>query len=289
MLCRFGGLRCPSEIFALRWADVDFDRGRLKVRSPKGANFGKGIREVPLFPEVRQALDELYLEPDGGEFVISTNDRSSQKNLRTVFEKILRKAGVDPWQRLFQNLRASRETELVQEHTIHLVTAWLGNTPKVAMEHYLQVRDEDFAKAAQIPAQQQSATPATYGNACVVTPTRNEETPGFPRVASQCDSLQVLIAPQIIRPENRCILDRGVWQVKKLRRGQVVELTPWATLFSVDPVPAGPEFVKRDPLALARLYLSLLESGLAKSRADVARYFGVSRARVTQVLRRLEQ
>ena len=122
----------------------------MKVRSPKSANFGKAIREVPLFPEVRQALGELYLEPDGGEYVIATNDRSSQKNLRTVFEKILRKAGVDPWQRLFQNLRASRETELAQDHAIHLVTAWLGNTPKVAMEHYLQVRDEDFTKAALI-------------------------------------------------------------------------------------------------------------------------------------------
>ena len=112
-------------------------------------------------------------------------------------------------------------------------------------------------------------------------------------VYSRCRTLPNLpslrrLPPQIIRPENRCILDRGVWQVKKLRRGQVVELIPWATLFSVDPAPAGPEFVKRDPLALARLYLSLLESGLAKSRADVARYFGVSRARVTQVLRRLE-
>ena len=112
-----------------------------------------------MFPEVRQALEELYLEPDGGEFVIATNDRSSLKNLRTVFEKILRKAGVDPWQRLFQNLRASRETELAQEYAIHLVTAWLGNTPKVAMDHYLQVRDEDFTKAAQIPAQQSAAMP----------------------------------------------------------------------------------------------------------------------------------
>ena len=196
-LCRFGGLRCPSEIFALRWTDVDFDRGRMKVRSQKGANFGKALREVPLFPEVRHVLGELYLEPDGGEFVIATNDRSSQTNLRTVFEKILRKAGVDPWQRLFQNLRASRETELAQDHAIHLVTAWLGNTPKVAMEHYLQVRDEDFAKAAQIPAQQQSATPATGGNACIVTPARNEETPGFPGVATQRNSLQVVIAPRL--------------------------------------------------------------------------------------------
>jgi hypothetical protein len=89
----------------------------MKVRSPKGENFGKGIREVPLFHEVRRVLEELHIEPDGGEFVIATNDRSSQKNLRTVFEKILRKAGVDPWPRLMQNLRSSRETELASSAT----------------------------------------------------------------------------------------------------------------------------------------------------------------------------
>jgi integrase len=194
VLCRFGGLRCPSELFALRWADVDFDRGRMNVRSPKGANFGKGIRETPLFPEVRQTLEELYLEPDGGEFVISTNDRSSQKNLRTVFEKILRKAGVDAWQRLFQNLRASRETELAQEHAIHLVTAWLGNTPKVAMEHNLQVRDEDFDKAAQIPAQQ---PPATHRNGPQVVLPRDEQTPDLQGFADRCHSLRVAQAPRL--------------------------------------------------------------------------------------------
>ena len=149
VLCRYAGLRCPSEVFALLWTDVDFDGGRMKVRSPKGENFGKGIREVPLFPEVRSALSELYLEPDGGEHVISTNDRSSQKNLRTVFEKILKRAGVDAWPRLMQNLRSSRETELAQQFPIQTVTAWLGNTPKVALENYLQVRDEDFTRATQ--------------------------------------------------------------------------------------------------------------------------------------------
>ena len=130
----------------------------MRVRSPKGENFGKGIREVPLFPEVRRVLEEFYLEPDGGEFVIATNDRSSAKNLRTVFEKILRKAGVDPWPRLMQNLRSSRETELAREYPLQTVTAWLGNTPKVALENYLQVRDEDFTKAVQNPVQQTSET-----------------------------------------------------------------------------------------------------------------------------------
>jgi integrase len=34
-LSRYGGLRCPSEHLALRWADVDWDNSRILVRSPK--------------------------------------------------------------------------------------------------------------------------------------------------------------------------------------------------------------------------------------------------------------
>ena len=160
-LCRYAGLRCPSEVLALQWCDVDFESNRIRVRSPKGERTGNGIREVPLFPEVRKVLEELHLEPDGGDFVIACNDRSGAKNLRTVFEKILKKAGVDAWPRLFQNLRASREIELAEQYPVHVITSWLGHTPKVAMEHYLKVRDTDFAKAAQKPAQYSSETPGT--------------------------------------------------------------------------------------------------------------------------------
>jgi len=179
VLCRYAGLRCPSEVFALRWSDIELDAGRMRVRSPKGENFGKGIREVPLFPEVRSILEELFLEPDGGEFVITSKDRSSAKNLRTVFEKILRKAGVDPWPRLMQNLRSSRGTELAREYPRQTVTAWLGNTPRVALENYLQVRDEDFSKAAKttrIPTQQASAGSA---HSLATAHATNEQTPCF--------------------------------------------------------------------------------------------------------------
>ena len=51
-----------------------------------------------------------------------------------------------------QNLRSSRETELAREYPLQTVTAWLGNTSKVALENDLQVRDEDFTKVAQILA-----------------------------------------------------------------------------------------------------------------------------------------
>ena len=177
-LCRFGGLRCPSEVLSLRWDDVDFERGRMRVRSSKTeAHDGGGIRDVPLFPEVRRALEELFLEPDGGELVIPIANRDRTTNLRTTFEKINRRAKVEPWGKLFQNLRSSRETELAQEHPIHLVVAWLGNSLKVAQKHYLQVRDEDFELASQptrIPTQYTSADP---GNTSQAVMPINDKTP----------------------------------------------------------------------------------------------------------------
>ena len=58
-----------------------------------------------------------------------------------------KRAGFDSWPRLFQNLRASRETELANEFPLHVVTVWLGNTERVASKHYLQVTDDHFAQA----------------------------------------------------------------------------------------------------------------------------------------------
>jgi hypothetical protein len=47
-------------------------------------------------------------------------------------------------------MRASRETELAKEYPIHIVCQWLGNTPRIALKHYLQVTDADFEKAAKV-------------------------------------------------------------------------------------------------------------------------------------------
>jgi hypothetical protein len=68
-------------------------------------------------------------------------------NLRTQFGRIIKRAGLEPWPRLFHALRASRETELAAEYPVHVVTAWLGNTPKIAMKHYLMTTESDFSKA----------------------------------------------------------------------------------------------------------------------------------------------
>jgi hypothetical protein len=49
--------------------------------------------------------------------------------------------------RLFNVLRGSRQTELTEKFPAHVVSFWLSNTPRVAVQHYLQVRDSDFERA----------------------------------------------------------------------------------------------------------------------------------------------
>ena len=94
----------------------------------------------------------------GTEFVI-TRYRDTNSNLRTQLLRILRRAGVQPWPKLFHNLRSSRQTELEETFPSHVVCQWIGNTEKVAATHYLQVTDEHFDRALQKAVQQMHADP----------------------------------------------------------------------------------------------------------------------------------
>ena len=147
-LSRFAGLRCPSEHLALRWSDVDWAGGRLTVHSPKTEHHGKESRVVPIFAELRPHLEAVWEQAEPGSEFIITRYRDTNCNLRTQLERIIRKAGLEAWPKLFQNLRSTRETELAAQHPIHVVVAWLGNTQAVALRHYLQVTDADFDRAA---------------------------------------------------------------------------------------------------------------------------------------------
>ena len=96
------------------------------------------------------------------------------------------------------------------------------------------------------------------------------------------------LAPRAVLRLNRGFIQLGSFGVNKLRQTPVVKFYPWN-----DSAPRTAESPKaqsptRDPLRLARYYQSLLDSGKFESRAALARHLGVSRARVTQVLRRLK-
>lgn len=139
-LSRYGGLR-PCEIVSLRWIDVDWDKGRLVIDSPK-----TGLRSCPIFPELREILTDAHeAAEDGAEYCAGRYRRAD--GLSAMASKIIRRAGVQPWPKPFNNLRASRRTELQENFPSHVIDSWLGHSTEVAEKHYLMVHDEHWTRA----------------------------------------------------------------------------------------------------------------------------------------------
>jgi integrase len=138
-------------VLALRWTDVDFERGRLTVACVKTAHHdGRDVRQVPILPALARLLHEAFTDArEGAEFCI-TRSRDTTINLRTTLTKIIKRAGLTPWPKLFVNPRSSFETELTQRFPARVAAQWLGHSVTIAARHYLQVRDEDFARAAEL-------------------------------------------------------------------------------------------------------------------------------------------
>lgn len=163
-LARYGGLRVPSELCLLRWQDIDWNAGRFLVTTPKTKRYeGRETRWTPLFPELRRELEAWRQEaPQDREFILKPAIKP-KSNLRTVLIKILKRAGIKPWPKLYQNLRSTRSTELItQGFPAHVVAAWLGHTVKVANAHYNQVTDEHFRRAVGLG---QKEEPPAHGAA----------------------------------------------------------------------------------------------------------------------------
>ncbi len=132
----------------MTWPDILRPQDRFRVHSPKTKKQGKGERIVPFFPELRPYLEDAHQSaPDGSLYVITRYRDSTSANLRTELLRIIARAGVEPWPRHSRTC-ASRGTELSQRFPIQVVAKWLGNTPDVALHHYLSTTEDDFKRAA---------------------------------------------------------------------------------------------------------------------------------------------
>lgn len=80
-LSRYGGIRIPSELLPLTWADVDWERKRFYIRSPKTEHHeGKEGRWVPIFPELKPHLRKRSIKPPRARSIAS---RATGTQLRT--------------------------------------------------------------------------------------------------------------------------------------------------------------------------------------------------------------
>jgi len=138
---RYGGMR-SHETRIQRWDDIDLANNRMIIRSNKTPP----VRSCPIFPELRpHLLRAREMAPSGAEFV--QNRYGHDDNILTTLQKIITKAGLVPWPKLMQNLRATRETELLAHYPAKDVTSWLGNSPQVAHRHYAMTMQASFDQA----------------------------------------------------------------------------------------------------------------------------------------------
>ncbi len=186
-LSRYQGLRCPSETLALQWSDVHWGAGGqdyLIIRQRKTAE-----RRVPIFPETRRFLLAAQEAAPPAEQYVIQRYRGGTCNLRTQFIRILKRADITPWPRLFHNLRASRQTELTDHYPPQAVQEWIGNSDKVARDHYLQITSDHCRRATQNathqsvaigcnalqPEMQTAVSPGTPEDTAVSVPPRGVE------------------------------------------------------------------------------------------------------------------
>ena len=208
-LCRFGGLRCPSEVLTLTWDDIHWAEDRMTVHSPKTERHpGQGSRLVPLFPKLLLHLREVYEQADDGAVYVITRYRHTNQNLSTKLRRILHKAALTPWPKLYQNLRSTRQTELVDAGwPVHKVCAWFGNSPAVAFEHYFQPpTDEDFRKAAQNPAQYLHVSSGTERKAETADV---QKSPGLPQDSEPYEKVHIKqVGDTGLEPVTSCVSSR---------------------------------------------------------------------------------
>jgi hypothetical protein len=133
----------------------------MSIPEPKVEHHeGRGIRRCPIFPELRPILDEAFeIFGDKSEYVVAAPQYRAaadtamgwkNSNLRTEMTRLLRRAGISGWPRLFHSIRASRQNfnassrckwfarGLVTHHALHSrATCWL---PKMISRRRLGCR-----------------------------------------------------------------------------------------------------------------------------------------------------
>ena len=191
VLARWGALRIPSEIQELRWSDILWDQNRFHIHAPKTEHHkDKGNRVVPLFPEVRNALNELWdsLGDKASEFVLP-NIRLLT-NVNPQLGRIIRNAALKVWPKRWQNLRATSATELEREFPSHVVTGWCGHTERIARQHYWMTTEQDFEKASLLSFCSQH--PGESGrNGSQAEMSGDEKSPEIPGFASGRELLRI--------------------------------------------------------------------------------------------------
>ncbi len=138
---RYVGMR-REEPFGLTCNSFDFERKIVNIHATKTERCSNGgDRASPMFADFRRIIDSITLRDP-------LFTRIKKNSVYDGFRTIVKRAGLTPWSRLIQNLRASCENDLISVgFPNHVVATWIGHSVDVQEKHYLQVTSTYLDKA----------------------------------------------------------------------------------------------------------------------------------------------
>jgi len=145
-LVLYTGMR-RGETFRLRWKDLDFDRGFIKLRDPKGAT----DQTIPLNDAARSLLKSIP-KRKGSPFVFPGRGGRQRKDINKAVTKIRKAAGLPDTFRALHGLRHVYASMLASSGKVDLYTLQrlLTHKSPIMTQRYAHLRDEALKGASNL-------------------------------------------------------------------------------------------------------------------------------------------
>ena len=140
----FAGMR-RGELFKLKWADIDFERGFITIRDPKG-----GVsQKIPLNDQAREVLKN---HPETSEHVFVRGDGKPFTDIRRRVNPIKKAAGIPDDFRALHGLRHVYASMLASSGQVDMYTLQklLTHKSPLMTQRYAHLRDEALKKASAL-------------------------------------------------------------------------------------------------------------------------------------------
>lgn len=145
MLCAlFTGMR-RGEMFRLKWTDLDFPRGFIAIRDPKGGT----DQTIPMNPRARELFETM---PRISDYVFPGRDGGQRVDIKKAVRTIKRKAGISDDFRALHGLRHVYASMLASSGQVDMLTLqklMTHKSPDVTLR-YAHLRDEALQRAGQV-------------------------------------------------------------------------------------------------------------------------------------------
>lgn len=144
-LALYTGMR-RGEIFSLKWGDIDFDRGFINIRDPKG---GKD-QKIPLNDSAREVL-ELQQRTDS-QYVFPGENGAQRVTISKAVNRIKKRAKLPSSFRPLHGLRHVYASMLASSGQVDMYTLQklLTHKSPLMTQRYAHLRDEGLKKASNL-------------------------------------------------------------------------------------------------------------------------------------------